>query len=119
MSIHDYIAIFKDLTHHSEVREHPSETVTRFVWGLRPKIKRAMITDPYDLDTVEEVFDVALKLDLTFKTLVNAKARCSQCEGYGHYDYQCPSESQHVRIVLTDEIDDSKVVEDVQIPPKT
>jgi len=51
-----------------------------------------MITVSYDLDTVKEAFDVALKIDLTFKTLVNAKARCSKCEGYGHYDYQYPSE---------------------------
>ena len=55
------------------MREHPSETVTRFVWDLRPKIKCAMITGPYDLDTVEDAFDVVLRLDLTFKTLVNAK----------------------------------------------
>ena len=67
MFVSDYIVIFKDLTHRSEVREHPSETVTRFVWGLWPKIKRAMITGPYDLDTVEDAFDVALKLDLTIK----------------------------------------------------
>ena len=113
MSVHDYIAIFKDLTHHSEVREYPSETLTRFVWGLRPKIKRDMITGPYDLDTVEETFEVALKLDLIFKTLVNAKARCSKCEGYGHYDYQCSSESQHVRIVSSDEVDVSKVIDHV------
>ena len=66
-------------THRSEVREHPSETLTRFVWGLRSKIKRA-ITGPYDLDTVEDAFDVALKLDLTFKTLANAKAKCYKCE---------------------------------------
>ena len=32
-----------------------------------------MITGTYDLDTVEDAFDVALRLDLTFKTLVNAK----------------------------------------------
>ena len=57
-----------------------------------------MITGSYDLDTVEETFDVALKINLTFKKLVNIKARCFKCEGYGHYDYQCPSES-HVRIV--------------------
>jgi len=78
-----------------------------------------MITGPYDLDTIEEVFDVALRLDLTFKTLVNAKTRCSKCKGYVYYDYQYPSESQHVRTVLTNEVDDSKVVEDVQVPPKT
>ena len=32
-----------------------------------------MITDSYDLDTVEDAFDVALKIDLTFKRLVNTK----------------------------------------------
>jgi len=36
-----------------------------------------MITRFYDLYNVEEAFDVALKKDLTFKKLVNAKARCS------------------------------------------
>jgi len=74
-----------------------------------------MITGPYDLDTVEEAFDVALRLDLTFKTLVNAKVRCFKCKGYGH-DYQCPSEIQHVRIVSSDEVDVSKVIEEVHVP---
>ena len=61
----------------------------------------------------EETFNVAVKIDLTFKTLVNVKVRCFKCEGYRNYGYQCPSESQHVRT------DGSKVVEDVHIPPKT
>jgi len=78
-----------------------------------------MITGPYDLDTVEEVFDIALRLDLTFKTLVNAKARCSKCERYGYYNYQCLSESKHVRIVSSDEVDISKVIEEVHVPSKT
>ena len=69
------------------MREHHSEIITKFVWGLRPKIRRAMITGSYDLDTVEKAFDVVLKIDLTFKMLVNAKARCSKYEGYGYYDY--------------------------------
>jgi len=56
---------------------------------------------------------------LTFKTLVNAKARCSKCEGYGHYDYQCSSESQHVKIVPSDDVDNSKVVENVHVPSNT
>ena len=56
---------------------------------------------------------------MTFKRLVNAKARCSKCEGYGHYDYQCPSKCQHVRTVFSNDVDDSKVVEDVHVPPKT
>jgi len=72
--VQNYITIFKDLTHRSDLREHHSETITRFVWGLRPKIRRAMINGPYNLDTVEKIFDVALNLDLTFKTLVNTKA---------------------------------------------
>ena len=37
-----------------------------------------MITDSYDLDIIEEAFDVTLKLDLTFKILVNVKTR-SKC----------------------------------------
>ena len=56
---------------------------------------------------------------MTFKTLVNAKTRCFKCNGYGHYDYQCALESQYVRIVSSDEVDDSKVVEDVHISSKT
>ena len=116
--VQDYIAIFKDLTHCSDVREHPLGTITRFVLSLR-QIKRAMITGPYDLDTIEEAFDVTLRLDLTFKTLVNVKARCSKCKRYEHYNYQCPSESQHVRTVPTDEVDDSKAVKVDQVSSKT
>ena len=78
-----------------------------------------MIIGPYDLDTVEEAFDVALKLDLTFKTLVNAKTRCSNCEEYGHYDYQCLSECKHVRTVSSNDVDNLKVVKDVHVPLKT
>ena len=67
----------------------------------------------------EETFNVAVKIDLTFKTLVNAKAQCFKCEGYRHYDYKCPSESQHVRTVSSDDVDDSKVVENVHVPSIT
>ena len=35
-----------------------------------------MISDSYNLDTIEETFDVALEIDMTLTTLVNAKARC-------------------------------------------
>jgi len=82
-------------------------------------MKRALITGPYDLDTVEKAFDVASRLDLTFKTLVNVRVRYSKCEGYGHYDYQCPSENQHVRIMSSDEVDVSKVIEELHVPSKT
>jgi len=78
-----------------------------------------MITDSYDLDTIEEAFDVVLKIDLTFKMLVNARTRCSKCEEYEYYDYQYPLESQHVRTVPSDDVDDLKVVENVHVPPKT
>ena len=53
MSVQDYIALRCD------VREHRSHVVTRFVWDLRSKIRCDMIIGSYDLDTVEEVFDVA------------------------------------------------------------
>jgi len=101
------------------VREHHYEIITMFIWGLRPKIRCTVITGSYDLDTVEEAFDFAIKVDVTFKTIVNIKARCYKCEGYEHYDYHCPSESQHVRIVPGNDVDDLKVVEDVHVPPKT
>ena len=94
--------------------------IIKFVLGLRSKIKCAMITNSNDVDTLEEAFDFALKLDLTFKGLLIAKAQeqCSKCEGYEHYDFQCPSESRHVRIVPSDNVDDSIVAEDVNILPE-
>jgi len=55
--------------------------------GLKLKFKRAMIISSYDLDTVEEAFDIALRINLILKTLVNVKARYSKCEGCEHYDY--------------------------------
>jgi len=115
MSVQNYIAIFRDLTHHNDVTEHHSETIIRFVWDLWSKIRRAMITRSYDLDIVEEAFDVALKIDLTFKILVNAKAWCYKYERYGHYDYQCLSESQHVKTVPSDDVSNSKMIEDVHV----
>ena len=118
MSFYDYIVKFEDLTIRCDVREHYSHTVTRFVWGLRSKIRRAMITAFYELDIIEDDFDVVLKIDLTFIRLVNAKAWYSKCEGYEHYDYQCFSKSRHVNIVPNDDIDDSNVFEDVHVPFK-
>ena len=43
------------------MREHHSETINRFVWGLQSKIRHAMVADSYDLDTIEEAFDIALR----------------------------------------------------------
>ena len=43
---------------------------------------------------------------------------CSKCKGYGHYNYQCLSESRRVRIVPSDNVDDLKVVEIVNILPE-
>ena len=117
MSVKDYIAIFEDLTRRCDVREYCSQIIIRFVSGLRSKIKRAMITSSHDVDTLEEAFYFALKIDLTFKGLLLVKAweQCSKCEGYKYYDYQCLSGSRHVRIVPSDNVDDSKVVENVII----
>jgi len=102
MSIQDYITTFENLIHRCDMREYRSQMITIFVSGLRSKIKRATITDSYNLNTVKEAINVALNIDLTFKRLVNANARCSECEGYEHYDYQCFSKSQHVSIVSSD-----------------
>jgi len=56
---------------------------------------------------------------LTFKRLVFAKAQCSKCEGYGHYNYQSPLKSRHASIVPSDDVDKSKVDEDVTVPSGT
>jgi len=56
---------------------------------------------------------------LTFTRLVNVKAWCFKCEGFEHYDYQCPSKSQHDSIIPSGDVDDSKIVEYVHIPSKT
>jgi len=56
--VQNYIATFEDLTRCSDVREHRSQSsqmTARFVSCLRSKIKRAMITGSYDLDTVESL----------------------------------------------------------------
>ena len=55
------------------VREYHSQTITRFVSDLRSKMKRVMITSSHDVDTLEEIFDFALKIYLTFKVLLIAK----------------------------------------------
>ena len=87
MFVQDYITISEDLTRRSDVRKHCSQTITRFVWGLKSKIMCAIVNGSYDLDNVEEAFDVALKIDLTFKKLINTKrlvnadTRCSKCAG--------------------------------------
>ena len=62
MSIQDYIAKFEDLTLRYDERWHRSHIVTSFVWGLRSKIRRPVITGSYDLDIIEEAFNVVLKI---------------------------------------------------------
>ena len=77
-----------------------------------------MVTGSYDLDTVEETFDVTLKIDLTF-TRLSMPRPVVLSEGFEHYDYQCLSKSRHVSIVPSDDIDDSKVIEDVHVLSQT
>jgi len=74
LSVRDYIARFEDLAHRCNVREHRSLTITRFVSSLSFDIRRAIISSSYGVDFVEDVFDFALKIDLTFKEIVSAKA---------------------------------------------
>jgi len=51
--------------------------------------------------------------------LINVKVRYSKCEGYEYYNYQCPSESQHVRTVPSNNVDNSNIVEDIHVSSKT
>ena len=95
-----------------------------------------MITSSYGVDSVEDAFNFALKTNLNFKGIVNAKVceqyskyegcghydyqypsqkECSKCEGYRYYDYRCPSKSRHVNIVPSDDVDISKVVKNIHV----
>ena len=76
-----------------------------------------MITSSYSVDSVEDAFDFVLKINLTFKGIVSAKAweQCFKCERYEHYEYQCLLESRYVNFMLSDDVDYSMVVEDVHI----
>ena len=82
MSVRDYITRFEDITHRCDVREHRFLTIIKFISCLRSDIRRAMITSSYDVDSVEDVFDFALKINLTFKRIVSAIAwkQCSKLE---------------------------------------
>ena len=87
----------------------------------------------------KETFLLALELESSLRAPLNrstfkTRERCFTCEGYGHHanecssikcsncgefrhnGYQCPSKSQHTNNVQIDDIDNSKIVEDVQIP---
>jgi len=56
------------------VREHCFQTITRFISGLRADIMCAMIISSYSVDSIEDTFGFVLKIDLTFKGIVSAKA---------------------------------------------
>ena len=83
------------------------------------------------MKSVKEIFLLTLELELsTFKT----RERCSACEGYGHYTYECPSikcfkceefkhydyqclsKSHHADNEQIDDIDNLRIVKDVHIP---
>ena len=41
--------------------------------------------------------------------------KCSKCEHFEHYNYQCPSKSQHTDNVQIDDINNSRIIEVVHI----
>jgi len=79
-----------------------------------------MLTSSYHVDSVEETSHLVLELELSFKRVFISKTReqYSKCEGYEHYDYQCPSKNRYVNIMPSDDVDDSRVVENVYISSK-
>ena len=83
------------------------------------------------MKSVKKTFLLALEVELS---TIKIRERCSTCEGYKHYaykcpsikcskcgefehyDYQYPSKSQHTDNVQINDIDNSRIVEDVHIP---
>ena len=48
--------------------------------------------------------------------LTSASRKSSKCGKYEHYDYECPSKSQHTNDVQIDCIDNSRIIEGVHSP---
>jgi len=83
------------------------------------------------MKSVKKTFLLALEVELS---TIKIRERCSTCEGYKHYAYECPSikcskcgefehydyqypsKSQHTDNVQINDIDNSRIVEDVHIP---
>ena len=60
-----------------------------------------------------------MKVRLDFRNTSQCQGPSSKCKGYGHYEYQCFSECQHVRTMSSNDVDDSKVIENIHVTPKT
>ena len=69
-----------------------------------------MLTSSYHVDSIEEAFHLALELELSFRGIFISKAKehCSKC--------QCPWKSRHVDIMPSDNVDHSRVGENVCVP---
>jgi len=88
LSSRDYIVKFEDLSRYCDVREHCSHIITRFISGLRFDIRRAVITSSNCVDSVEDAFGFALKINFDFQgDSTKVWEQYLKCEGYEHYDY--------------------------------
>ena len=58
LSARDYIARFENLIRRGDVRKHRSQTIIRFISGLRSNIRSAIINSSYGVNSVEDTFDL-------------------------------------------------------------
>jgi len=128
LSVIEYKLKCEELVFECDFKIRHLPTIYMFYNKFRPDFKRELIL--YVMKSVKEMFLLALELKLsTFKT----RERCSTCERYRynayecpsikctkcgefkHYDYQRPSVSQHTDNMQIDDIDNSRIIEDVHI----
>lgn len=86
------------------------------------------------MKSVEEAFLLALELEPSFRAPLDRRLtsiarkrfsrchhayqcliKCPECDGIGHYDFQWPTKSLHTETVHINDIDHSRINEDVFI----
>ena len=119
VSVRDYITIFDNLTLRCDMTTLLPDHA-RFCSGLRSDIRHAMLISSYHMELCWRSFSFSFRARIIFQRDFISKVReqCSKCEGYEHYDYQCPSKSRHVNVVPSDNVDDSRIIDDVYVPSR-
>ena len=72
-SIQDYMVKFDNLTLRGDVREDPRQTLSRFLWGLKPKIRQAMLANSYHVNSLLDAFKLTQDLEISFIVLSERK----------------------------------------------
>lgn len=105
------MARFSDITFQYDMREDHCQT---FCSGFKSNIQRTMFTRSYHVDFIEQAFHLVLELNLSFVQIFTLLS-FFKCVEHRNYDYECPLKILHMDNVLTNDVNDSSVVENVNV----